>query len=181
MIDRDVKRALGQLTYGANIVAARHGELTRAYTSTWTYQLSFEDPVVGISISPKHDTFPLIEASGEFTVSILAGDQISQGQYFSYPGHRFEHVIDYFDPDADRPVIDGCVAWLHCRIFDQVEIRDHLLLIADVTEVGEGRLKDPALTYSSRKGWRIADAPARERGRSVRDELMQRVEAAKET
>jgi flavin reductase (DIM6/NTAB) family NADH-FMN oxidoreductase RutF len=118
----------------------------------------------------------LIEATGEFTVSILAGDQISQGQYFSYPGHRFRRAIDYFDPGNDRPVIDGCVAWLHCNIFDQVEIRDHFLLIADVIEVGEGRLEEPALTYSSRKGWRIADASAREPGRSVRDELLRRVE-----
>ncbi len=180
MIDRDTKRALGQLTYGANVVAARHQSVTRAYTSTWTYQLSFEDPVVGISISPKHDTFPLIELTGEFTVSILAGDQIEQGQYFSYPGHRFKRAIDYFDPYCHQPVIDGCVAWLHCRTFDRVEIRDHMLLVADVLEVGEGRLEAPALTYSSRKGWRIAETPARERGRSVRDELLQRVEATDE-
>ncbi len=178
MIDRDTKRALGQLTYGANVVAAHHEGVVRAYTSTWTYQLSFEDPVVGISISPKHDTFPLIEATGEFTVSILAGDQIEQGQYFSYPGHRFKRAIDYFDSSNALPVIDACVAWLHCRVFEQVEIRDHLLLIADVVEVGEGRLEEAALTYSSRKGWRIADTPARERGRSVRDELLARIESA---
>ena len=39
-------------------------------------------------------------------------------------------------------------------------MRDHVLLVAEVVAVGEGRLKDPALTYSSRKGWRIADTPA---------------------
>jgi hypothetical protein len=37
---------------------------------------------------------PLIAASGVFSVSILAADQIDAGQYFSYPGRRFRHIAD---------------------------------------------------------------------------------------
>ena len=33
-------------------------------------------------------------AAGEFSVSILAGDQIVEGQYFSYPGHKLRRVAD---------------------------------------------------------------------------------------
>lgn len=77
------------MTYGAYVVACRSDDVTRAYTSTWTYQVSFEDPVVAISSSPKHDTYPLIEHEGWFTASVLAGDQIAAAQYYSYPGHRF--------------------------------------------------------------------------------------------
>ena len=176
MIDPNLKRALGQITYGANVVAARFDGVTRAYTSTWTYQVSFEEPVVASSVSPKHDTYSLIQQSGEFTVSVLAGDQIEQGQYFSYPGHRFLRALDYLDPDAAHPVIADCVAWLHCRVFDQMQVRDHTLFLADVVEVGEGRLKEPGLTYSSRKGWRISDTPARKRGDSVRDRLLAQVD-----
>ena len=44
------------------------------------------------SISPKHDTHPLVLASGRFSVSLLAADQVEQGQYFSYPGRRFRYV-----------------------------------------------------------------------------------------
>lgn len=47
-----------------------------------------------------------------------------------------------------------------------------------MTRVGEGRLKEPGLTYSSRKGWRIADTPARKKGESVRDRLLAMVEDA---
>lgn len=184
MIEPRLKRVIGQMTYGAYVVAARSDGITRAYTSTWTYQLSFEEPVVAISVSPKHDTFPLIDRAGWFTASILAGDQIEQAQYFSYPGHRFRHIGDYLiDVGAGGglgvesvPVVDGCVGWLLCGVIERVPVRDHVVFVAEVVDVGEGRLREPALTYSSRKGWRIADTPARSEGESVRDRLLAMVE-----
>ncbi|UCG41044.1 MAG: flavin reductase [Acidimicrobiia bacterium] len=176
MIDRNLKRALGQMTYGAYVVAATHEGTTRAFTSTWTFQLSFAEPVIGVSISPKHDTTPLIDATDRFTVSLLAGDQVEQGQYFSYPGRRFRHVGDYLTDVEGHPVVDGCVAWLGCRVLGRVPIRDHVLYVAEVDAYGEGRIKQPALTYSSRKGWRIADSPARQPGESIRDKLLAMLE-----
>ena len=52
MIDPDLKRSLGQMTYGVNVVACSSGGVTRAYTSTWVCQVSFEEPVLIASISP---------------------------------------------------------------------------------------------------------------------------------
>lgn len=57
---------------GVEVVGARHGGETCAYTSHWVTQVSFEEPIVMASVSPKHDTYPLIVASGEFSVSMLA-------------------------------------------------------------------------------------------------------------
>ena len=172
MIDRELKRVLGQMTYGAYVVAAHSEGVTRAYTATWVYQVSFEEPIVAISISPKHDTYRLIEREEWCTVSILAGDQIEPAQYFSYPGHRFQYVGDYLDSFDGQPFVRDCVGWYRADIEDQKEIGDHTLLFARVSQVHEVRLDQPGLTYSSRKGWKIADTPARERGVSVRDKLL---------
>ena len=54
---------------------------------------------------------------------------------------------------------------------------DHELVLARVTSFGEGRLGEDPLLYSSRHGWRKAGDKAREPGRSVRDELLTRLEA----
>lgn len=171
-----MKRSLGQMTYGATVVACRRAEVVRAYTSTWTYQVSFSEPIIATSASPKHDTYPLIESEGWFTVSLLAGDQIEPAQYFSYPAHKFRRVGDYLTEIDGRPVVRDCIAWLFCEVFDRVDVHDHTLFLARVEAVGEGRLDQPALTYSSRKGWRIADSPARRPGQSVRDKLLAMVE-----
>lgn len=178
MIDPELKRSLGQMTYGVNVVACASGGLVRAYTSTWVCQVSFTEPVVAVSISPKHDTYPLIVQEGWLTVSLLAGDQIEEGQYFSYPGRRFRHIGDYLELVDGLPVVRGCVAWLLAEVHERLTVRDHELLVCHVTRVGEGRLEEPALTYSSRKGWRIASTPARQPGESVRDRLLARLKEA---
>ncbi len=181
MIDPVLKRSLGQMIKGVEVVGAHHGGVSRAYCSHWVTQVSFEEPIVMASVSPKHDTYPLMVASGQFSVSILAGDQVDVGQYFSYPGRKFRYIADeYLEELADSrlPVVKNCVAWLRCEIFQQMTMADHELLFARAVEVGAGRLKDPPLLYSSRLGWRITGAKAREPGKSVRDVLLERLAAA---
>ena len=182
MIDRDIKRSLGQMMKGVQVVGARHAGVARAYTSHWVTQVSFEEPIVLASVSPKHDTYPLMTGSGEFSVSILAGDQIAQGQYFSYPGRKFRHmaaeyVADWPDDPDGPPIVPNSIAHLRCRIFHQQQMEDHELLFARVVAVVEGRLKEPPLLYSSRLGWRVSGEKAREPGVSIRDQLLERLDA----
>jgi flavin reductase (DIM6/NTAB) family NADH-FMN oxidoreductase RutF len=177
MIDPSLKRILGQMTYGVAVVACSADGVTRGFTSTWVMQASFDEPVVIVSSSPRHDTYALIAEQRWFTVSILAGDQIEEGQYFSYPGRRFKHLGDYFEFFDGAPAVKNAISWFRCDLEDELEMLDHRLLVGRVTAVGEGRLKEPGLTYSSRKGWKIADAPARQPGESVRDRLLERLEA----
>ncbi|MET0665803.1 MAG: flavin reductase family protein [Acidimicrobiales bacterium] len=179
MIDRDLKRSLGQMIKGIEVVGATHDGVSRAYTSHWVSQVSFEEPIVMASVSPKHDTYPLIVASGELSVSILAGDQIVEGQYFSYPGHKLRYVADEMlapwpDDPAGPPVVPNAIAWLRCATFQRMPMADHELFFARVVAVVPGRLREPPLLYSSRLGWRVTGERAREPGVSVRDQLLAR-------
>ena len=179
MIDPALKRALGQAAKAVEIVAATHNGVTRAYTSHWVTQVSFEEPIIMASVSPKHDTYPLMIASGQFTVSFLAGDQVHIGQYFSYPGRRFHYIApEYLTTVNEHPVVVDCLSWLHAEIFDTKTMEDHELLFARVTDFGYGRLKESPLVYSSRHGWRVASDKARAPGESPRDELLARLAAA---
>ena len=179
VIDRDIKRCLGQMIKGIEVVGATHDGVSRAYTSHWVTQVSFEEPIVMASVSPKHDTHPLIVAAGQFTVSVLAGDQVDVGQYFSYPGRRFRYIADeYLEllPDG-LPVARNAIAWLRCETFEIKPMMDHELFFARVVEVGAGRLREPPLLYSSRLGWRLTGDRAREPGMSIRDTLLERLAA----
>jgi flavin reductase (DIM6/NTAB) family NADH-FMN oxidoreductase RutF len=180
VIDRDLKRSLGQMVKGVHVVGAAHDGLVRAYTSHWICQVSFTEPIVMASVSPKHDTHPLITASGRFSVSILGGDQVEAAQYFGYPGHRMRYVVDeHLRIEDGLPVVVGAVAWMVCEVErSEVGVYDHDLFFARVTRAGTGRLEEPPLLYSARHGWRVTGPRAREAGTAIRDRLLARVEAA---
>jgi flavin reductase (DIM6/NTAB) family NADH-FMN oxidoreductase RutF len=181
VIDRDIKRSLGQMMKGVQVVGATSadGQTVRAYCSHWICQVAFEEPIVMASVSPKHDTHPLIAETGVFAVSILAGDQVDIGQYFSYPGRRFRYVAsEYLEMVDGLPVVPNCIAWLRCEVFERMPMADHELFFTRVTAVGEGRLKEPPLLYSSRLGWRVTGDKAREAGDSIRDRLLARLDEA---
>lgn len=178
MIDQNIKRCLGQMMHGVQVVGARDGDLARAYCSHWVTQVSFDEPIVMASVSPRHDTFALIESARRFSVSVLAGDQVAIGQYFSYPGRKFRHIAtEYLTEWGEHrlPVVPEAVAWLEVTVEDHKDLVDHRLWFGRVTAVQPGRLRVPPLTYSSRLGWRVASEKAREPGRSVRDELLERL------
>jgi len=179
MIDRDLKRCLGQMIKGVQVVASTHDGVTRGYCSHWVMQVSFDEPIMLASISPKHDTHPIIEASGWFTVSNLAADQVDVGQYFSYPGRKYKYIVPEYLTELDGlPVVDNCISWVKCEVIEKLPTElDHDLFLARVSEFGEGRLGDPPLLYSSRHGWRVTGDKAREKGRWIRDELNARLEA----
>lgn len=179
MIDQRLKRSLGQMMHAVQVVGAANPaapENPRLYCSHWVMQVSFEEPIVMASVSPKHDTHPLIAESGVFSVSILAADQIAEGQYFSYPGRKFRYMASEFVEDWNGlPVVPNSIAWLRCEVEQRVMMADHELFFARVTDSREGRLKEAPLLYSSRLGWRIAGDKAREPGVSIRDQLLERL------
>jgi flavin reductase len=161
------------------VVAASDGTITRGYCSHWVCQISFEEPIVMASCSPKHDTHPLILQTKRFAVSILAADQVEIGQYFSYPGRKFRYMApEYLAMTDGWPVVPDAIAWLGCEVFDTTRNTfDHDLFFARVVAVGAGRLKAPPLLYSSRLAWRATGESARQSGDSIRDRLLARLAA----
>lgn len=176
MIDREVKRSLGQMIKGIEVVGSASEGRAHLYTSHWVSQVSFEEPIVQASVSPKHDTHALIVVSGLFTVSVLAADQVAEGQWFSYPGRRFQQALTEYVEDWDGlPVVPNAISYLRCEVFDRrTDVADHDLFLARVVAVRAGRLKEPPLLYSSRLGWRATGDKVREPGQSVRDRLLER-------
>jgi flavin reductase (DIM6/NTAB) family NADH-FMN oxidoreductase RutF len=184
VIDPTLKRCLGQAMHAIHVVGASHGGAEHLYTSHWVMQVSFDEPIILTSVSPKHDTYPCIVGSGRFSVSMLAGDQVAQGQYFSYPGRKFRNIApEYVTAWEGLPVVADAIAWMRCDVIEQITQgaaagMDHRLFLARVTAVQGNRLREPPLLYSSRMGWRIAGENARKPGESPRDALLERLAAA---
>src|SRR5687768_15729198 len=69
------KTVLRQISYGMYAITAAHGGERGVFTANWLSQVSFEPPLVVLSVEIESATLPLIRASGRFAICPFAADQ----------------------------------------------------------------------------------------------------------
>jgi flavin reductase (DIM6/NTAB) family NADH-FMN oxidoreductase RutF len=106
----------------------------------WLIPASVEPPRVVMSIRPSRHSYALLEASKEFVVNVpscaLASEVLRCGRRSGRTEDKF--VATGLTPRPARhvraPIIEECLAYLECRMVDDLEAGDHRLVIAEVLD-----------------------------------------------
>lgn len=119
------------------IVTAAAGDQRGGLLATWVSQASLdpERPVVAVGIAPNHYTADLINASGGFALHLISAKQIELAWRFAIGSGRDRDKLaglDHSLGESGSPVIDGCPAWLDCRVLSRYETGDRIFYWADV-------------------------------------------------
>jgi flavin reductase (DIM6/NTAB) family NADH-FMN oxidoreductase RutF len=106
----------------------------------WSVPLSFEPPLVGISISPKRYSHELIEKAGEFAINVpttqLLKAIMETGSCSGKETDKFSKC-GLTPAPAKRlktPIIAECIAHLECRLSESLKLGDHTLFVGEVVE-----------------------------------------------
>ncbi len=133
------KTVLRQFTYGLCAVTAAHGEERGVFTANWLTQVSFEPPLVALSVERDSSTRPLIEASGLFAICPLGSDQRDLAAALGRPRARVGDKYAAYDL-ATRisangvPVLADALGYIVCRVADHIDAGDSVLFVAEVVE-----------------------------------------------
>jgi flavin reductase (DIM6/NTAB) family NADH-FMN oxidoreductase RutF len=104
----------------------------------WLIPVSVQPPQVGMSIRPTHYSYGLLQEIGEFVINV-APYEIAQQALLC--GRRTGRDVDKFaecglTPRPARrvspPIVEECMAFLECRVVQDVEAGDHRFVIAEV-------------------------------------------------
>jgi len=128
------KQTLAQWPSGVTIVTSRSGDRVQGMTVSAFNEVSLDPPLVLICADKATITNELIQASGVFSVSILAQGQDDLSNRFAskkYEHERFDG-LDCEDGATDCPRIPGAVAWLDCKVQQTVDAGDHLVHIGEI-------------------------------------------------
>src|SRR5574343_1653957 len=112
-----------------------HGPVTMVYSAAggrrnvmaaaWAMPLDFSPPKVAVVIDRNTLTRELIEASGEFVLNIPCRAMAEQVLAVGSCSGRETDKLARFGLDASpgsktqAPLIEGCVAWLECRVIPE--------------------------------------------------------------
>ncbi len=138
-MDVAAKRAvLRSFTYGLYAVGVRAGERANLFTANWLTQVSFDPPMVALAVEQDAYSLELIRESGVFVISVLREDQ---REVAGTLGRAHAKTPDKIDAYAHEPAPSGCPAlvdalgWVDCRVTGSVPAGDHVVFVAEVTDV----------------------------------------------
>jgi len=134
------KTALRMIPYGVFLLGVKHGEQLNASTVCWLSQASFTPPLIMIGVKADTLTHTLVEASRQFSISVLADGQTEMAQaFFKQAENKDGRLSGYAfqpGPATGAPVFLDAAAWLECRVVESVKRGDHSVVIAEVVEAG---------------------------------------------
>ena len=137
-----LRRVLSRFPTGVTIVGTRHqpegvcGLTVNAFAS-----VSLEPPLVLVCVDRTSNTHGCIEASGVFTVNVLATGHEDLAISFAKKADEKFAGVGHRLTDDGAPIMDGVVAWLECDVRDVLEGGDHTIFMGEVraAEEGDGR------------------------------------------
>lgn len=121
------------------LVSSAHGAQRNVMAASWAMPLDFDPPKVAVVIDSRTLTRQLIEASGEFVLSVpsqaIADKVLAVGSCSGREIDKFsEYGIGVLPASIVKaPMIDGCVAWLECKVIPEAHNQTRYdLFIAEV-------------------------------------------------
>jgi flavin reductase (DIM6/NTAB) family NADH-FMN oxidoreductase RutF len=136
------------LTQGVYVVGVAHGDKRNAFTAAWVMQVSFDPPLLALSINPTHSSYRLLKESGAFSVNVLKQDQLDLAARFGDPAREDSLAeAEWTTGRLGLPVLRDAMAWFACEVLHECPAGDHRLVAGKVTDgkVVDARAKP--LTY----------------------------------
>jgi flavin reductase (DIM6/NTAB) family NADH-FMN oxidoreductase RutF/predicted GIY-YIG superfamily endonuclease len=136
----ELPQAYRLLNHGpVTLVTSAHEGRQNVMAAAWTMPLDFDPPKVAVVIDANTFTRTLIEPSGEFALNIpcraIAAQVLKAGSASGKDIDKFPHAgLECFPAEViGAPLIDGCVAWLECRVLPRPDNeKRHDLFLAEV-------------------------------------------------
>ncbi len=119
----DLAKSYRLLNHGPTVlVSSAHGGRRNVMAAAWCMPLDFDPPKLLVVIDKSTFTRELIEASGAFAISVPTRAQreriVAVGSQCGREQDKFEALAipTFGGQKVAAPLIEGCVAWLECRV-----------------------------------------------------------------
>jgi len=157
-------KAYRLLNHGPTVlVSSAHGGRRNVMAAAWNMALDFDPPKVAVVIDKSTLTRELVEASGAFVLNVPSRLQaaltLAVGTKSGREADKFSIVGIGGTPGAivGAPLIEGCLAWLECRVIPEPHIQQAYDLFlgevvaawADPAAFSDGRWHFPDLQQRS--------------------------------
>jgi flavin reductase (DIM6/NTAB) family NADH-FMN oxidoreductase RutF len=122
--------------YGLYAVTVRDGEERNGFTANWMTQVSFEPPMVVLSVEADARSLGMIRRAGRFGVNILASGQRALAGNLGRSSKRNPNKLADVDLEAadGPPRLKEALGYFECEVRGETPAGDHVLVLAEVVD-----------------------------------------------
>ncbi len=140
------KEALRLFTYGLYAITAGDDQQRNAFTANWVSQVSFDPPLVMLSIENDSVSLPIIRRTGLFAINVYSSDQRDLAGLLGKSYSKHPEKVDSLTFEVGEtgcPVLAEGLAHVECRIQGEMLAGDSTILLAQVEDATVLRRAEP--------------------------------------
>jgi flavin reductase (DIM6/NTAB) family NADH-FMN oxidoreductase RutF len=140
---------MARLPSGVVVVSARHGAGYRGLTAGSLVSVSADPPMVMVGLEHEATTRAAVVEGKAFNVSVLTRSQEFIADRFAGRAPTIDEAwlqVPHRLGTNGIPLIEGCVAWLECRLVATHLAGDHDICVGEV-EVAVAGAGDPLILW----------------------------------
>ncbi|WP_406677058.1 flavin reductase family protein [Moorella sp. ACPs] len=151
MSSGEITRALGKIACPCGLVGVKKGEKHDLTTVAWFTQESSDPPQVMVALHPNRYVLELLDAAGEFVLSILAEDQENIAVFCgTHSGRNVDKIKELgiaTEPATvvATPRVKDALANLECKVSGRYQNGDHVIVVGQVVAANVSSDKKPLL------------------------------------
>jgi flavin reductase (DIM6/NTAB) family NADH-FMN oxidoreductase RutF len=140
------KEALRLFTYGLYAVTCGGDGDRNAFTANWISQVSFDPPLVVVSVENTSHSLPLIRQERRFGVNVFASDERELSGKLGKGLEKHPEKLDglRWETASDGcPVLAEAPAWVACQVVGELPAGDSTLVLGQVVDARVNRRVEP--------------------------------------
>jgi flavin reductase (DIM6/NTAB) family NADH-FMN oxidoreductase RutF len=146
MDDAIKKEALRLFTYGLYAVSVEAGDKPNAFTANWLSQVSFDPPLVIVSVDNTSASIPMIHAARRFVVNVYDSTQRDLAAKLGKSLHRAPDKmaeIALESTPSGQPYLTDALGWVEVAVEQEISAGDSTLYLGRVVDAGMLRRAEP--------------------------------------
>jgi flavin reductase (DIM6/NTAB) family NADH-FMN oxidoreductase RutF len=140
---------MARVPAGVVVVSARSESGYRGLTASSLVSISVDPPMVLVGLEREAATRAAVAATGAFNVSVLTRSQEFIADRFAGRAPAIDTAwrdVPHHLGVNGVPLIEGCAAWLECRLVEIHAAGDHDICVGEVTAATAGS-GDPLILW----------------------------------
>lgn len=146
-----IKNALETIPYAVSVVTVGQGGVENGLTVSWFSQVSFEPPMIMISVDSKHYSVEFLHSTKNFTLNLLAAGQEKIAGHFAKASDSQSGKLDGFasrESESGGVILTEALAYIDCELHSSHQVGSHTIFVGKVIDADRLREGEPLTTAS---------------------------------